>query len=330
MVSKRRLSRQQAQRIAGSQRRRAALAGGTGEAPASGAPGGELRGRVLAQYGREVDLRDAAGDARRCQLRANLPTPVAGDEVVFRAQGDGGVVLAVEPRRSALRRPDRFGRLRVVAANVDLVVIVLAPLPQPHASLVDRYLVACEDLGAEALLLLNKCDLEAALAAARALLRPYPALGYPILQGCARRAVPPGLEARLRGRTAILVGQSGVGKTTLLNALLPQARQRVGELSGERGKGRHTTTTARLFELPGGGALIDSPGIREFGLWHLDRGAIDRGFREIRDAAQDCRFRDCRHAGEPDCAVATALAAGTIDPARWDSYRRILAEAGVA
>jgi len=293
--------------------------------------GPEQHARVIAQYGSEVDLRDAQGDALRCFLRANLETPVAGDEVVFRSGSGGGVVVATLPRSNELRRPDRFGKQRVVAANIDRVVIVLAALPQPHSSLVDRYLVACEDLGAEALILLNKCDLledPELQSQVSAVLEPYGPLAYPVLRGSAREAVPGELAAALRGHTSILVGQSGVGKTTLINALLPEAGQRVGELSEERSKGRHTTTTTRLFELTCGGALIDSPGIREFGLWHLERDAIERGFREIHAAAAHCRFRDCRHAGEPGCAVAEALEKGEIHPARWDSYQRILAEAG--
>ena len=329
-VSKRRLSRQQTRRIASSQRQRAARADAPGaDSDNLDGLGPEQRGRVVAQFGREIELRDDAGGLQRCFLRANLDTPVAGDTVVFRSASSGAVVVATEPRRSELTRPDRFGKLRVIAANIDRVVIVLAPVPQPHSSLIDRYLVACEHLGAEAILLVNKTDLlheDAHDAVLQELLSPYPALGYRVLRGAARESVPGGLAQALSGHTSILVGQSGVGKTTLLNALLPEAAQRVGELSEERGKGRHTTTTARLFELPCGGSLIDSPGIREFGLWHLERSAIDAGFREIRRFAADCRFRDCRHGAEPGCAVTAARDAGQIHPARWDSYQRILGE----
>jgi ribosome biogenesis GTPase len=324
-VSKRRLNDRQRRRIA---HRRSRGAVDAGDDPAGG---DEQAGTVIAQYGQQVDLLDADGETRRCFLRANLETPVAGDRVIFRAgdsdAGEDGVVVALQPRHSALQRPDKFGALRTIAANIDLVVIVVAPLPEPHANLIDRYLVATEVLGAEALIFLNKCDLLDApdADALDTLLAPYRALGYTVLRGAARDAVPAALREALSGRDSILVGQSGVGKSTLLNALLPAAEQRIGALSEEVGKGRHTTTTARRFSLPSGGALIDSPGIREFGLWHLDRGSVQEGFREIRALAGECRFRDCRHEGEPGCAVIAAAEDGRIDPQRLASYRRIIA-----
>jgi len=253
---------------------------------------------------------------------------VAGDNVTFCTGEGGGVIVAVAARRTELRRPDKFGKLRAVAANIDQVMIVIAPTPEPHANLIDRYLVATENLGAEATLLLNKTDLlddPARDAAIQALLAPYPPLGYTLLQASARTADLPRLEEALAGRTSILVGQSGVGKTTLVNALLPDLSERTGALSPDRAKGRHTTTTARLFATKDGGALIDSPGIREFGLWHLDRSAVERGFREFRDRIGPCRFRDCQHGGEPGCALEAALEEGAIHPARLKSYRRIIA-----
>jgi ribosome biogenesis GTPase len=264
----------------------------------------------------------------RCHLRANLGSVVAGDRVIFCAGEETGVIVAREERDTALRRPDKFGKLRTVAANIDRVVIVIAPLPEPHANLIDRYLVAIENLGAEAVILLNKADLlgdPAVAAALQKILEPYPSLGYPVIEAEGKSGAVAELTALLRDHTSILVGQSGVGKTTLVNAILPDVDEAVGALSPDRQKGRHTTTTARLFDLPDGGSLIDSPGIREFGLWHMSRAEVEHGFREFSARIGHCRFRDCRHQSEPGCALTVASERGAIHPARLASFRHIIA-----
>jgi ribosome biogenesis GTPase len=326
----RRLTRRQQARIAQRQLARAERASSrtSDDMESEDDLGPEQEGRVAASYGAQVDVLSPDGEQRRCHLRSNLGGVVAGDEVVFRGGPEGSVVVARRERRTELQRPDKTGRLRTIAANVDRVLMVLAPLPEPHANLIDRYLVAAENLGAETILLLNKTDLladEKQIEALDRLLEPYPPLGYRVLRGAALDAPPPELATLLEGHTTIIVGQSGVGKSTLVNALLPDLEERTGELSAQAGKGRHTTTTARLLPLPGGGAIIDSPGIREFGLWHLDREAVERGFREFRDRIDACRFRDCHHEGEPGCALAAAEAEGRIHPQRLASYRHIVA-----
>lgn len=331
-MSKRKLNRRQNWRIERKQQERADRAERSAalgdEALAGGQLGGEQHGRVIARYGTQADIEADDRLIHRCHLRMNLGSVVAGDRVIFCAGEETGVVVAREDRSTELRRPDKFGKLRSVAANIDRVIIVIAPYPEPHGGLIDRYLVATENLGAEAVILLNKADMleDPALAdAMEVLLEPYAPLGYQTIRAQGKFGAIEELTRLLAGHTSILVGQSGVGKTTLVNALIPEAQQRVSELSPDKQKGRHTTTTARLFDVPGGGALIDSPGIREFGLWHMDREDIEQGFREFRERIGQCRFRDCQHQSEPGCALTAAIEAGAIHPARLDSYRRIIA-----
>lgn len=333
-MAKRRLSGQQTARIRDSQHRRAVRAADNGAAE-----GPELRGLVIAHFGRQLDVEaldgPAAGSMLRCHVRANLGALVTGDQVVWCPQpsaddAPGGVVVAALPRHSLLARPaSHSGEPRPVAANVDRIAVVIAPQPEPFANLIDRYLVAAEALDIQPLLVLNKTDLLPAAGdtGINTLLNRYRAIGYPVYSVAARSGS--GLEqlaAALQGHTSVLVGQSGVGKSSLIAALLPGVDVRVGALSEAEAKGRHTTTTARLFHLPGGGDLIDSPGIREFGLGHLERADVEAGFIEFRPFLGRCRFRDCRHRDEPDCALRDAAAQGLIDPARMTSYRAIVAD----
>ncbi|MDY6982826.1 MAG: ribosome small subunit-dependent GTPase A, partial [Pseudomonadota bacterium] len=230
------------------------------------------------------------------------------------------------PRRSLLRRPNMFGELKPVAANIDTLVIVIAPLPEPHANLVDRYLVVAENHGFAPLIVLNKSDLpdDGTRAALHALLESYAALGYPtfIVSSRSHEGLPQ-LKERLATATSIFVGQSGVGKSALVNALLPGVNTLEGSLSDAVIKGRHTTTSARLFHFPGGGNLIDSPGIREFALTHLEPEQLLQGFIEFRAYLDGCRFRDCKHGREPGCRLQEAVAQGRIDPRRLASYQLI-------
>ena len=338
-MTKRTLSRQQARRvekIRAERARRAAQRSGPDcrlEFPAGSdpeTPAAERRGRIVAHYGNQVDVEASDRNAARvirCHLRANLDGLVTGDRVVFCAGHPLGVVVAKLPRDSELQRPDAYGRLKAVAANIDQIAIVIAPLPAPHANLLDRYLVAAQATGATPLIVVNKCDLlqdPDVAAPLEALLEIYPPLGYRILR-CSIHDPIAQLDAALRDRTSVFVGQSGVGKTSLLNALVPGSTQRTGALSVGSDKGTHTTTTSSLFHLPNGGQLIDSPGIREFGLGHLGRHAVETGFREFHPYLGRCRFRDCRHESEPGCALLAAVDAGAIPAPRLASYRHIIA-----
>jgi ribosome biogenesis GTPase len=340
-MAKRRLSRQQQWRIDKIQQEKTERANRRAnraeESLDEGALEPEQRGLVIAHFGTQVEIEGVEGkfkgEHQRCHLRANLPALVTGDIVIWRPGTPTGVVVAHETRHNLLSRPDNHGQIKPVAANIDYIVIVIASEPTPHANLIDRYLVAAESVDIEPIILLNKTDLinDDNRDQIEALLSIYPDLGYRVIE--ASTVNHNGLSALkkvLNDKTSVFVGQSGVGKSSLINVLLPGTDARVGGLSKRvvRGsaKGTHTTTTAQLFHFPDGGDLIDSPGIREFGLWHIDKPTLLEGFREFRPYLGYCRFRDCQHEQEPGCALHEALEKQEISERRMNSYRRILQE----
>jgi ribosome biogenesis GTPase len=332
-MSKRKLSRQQAWRIEKIQEERSKRAARRDNDAQDALTGGELgpeqEGLVVAHYGTQVAVESASGQSQRCHLRANLEGLVTGDRVVW-CEGDPmGVVVAQRERHSVLSRPDPYGKLKPVAANIDQILLVIAPFPEPHANLIDRYLVAAEVVGIEPVILLNKMDLLTADPARQTMLNDllsiYPTLGYRVLRTSTKDSGLAELHNALHSRTSVFVGQSGVGKSSLVNVLLPEADIRVGALSENTQKGTHTTTTAQLWHLTCGGTLIDSPGIREFGLWHMSKEQVEQGFREFRALLGTCKFRDCQHEHEPGCTILDAAESGLISPTRLDSYRRIVA-----
>lgn len=324
-MAKRKINKQQQRRIQAQHRQRSQRARDA-DTLDSDSLGPEQVGQVIESFGRQINVENDEGVITRCHLRANLNNPVAGDRVVWQQGPEAGVIVAIEQRRSLLSRPDFNGQPKSIAANIDQMLIVVAAQPPVYANLIDRYLVAAEAHGLDALIVQNKADIPLD-ADTQAMLQAYEQTGYRLLRVSSKSGEGlPELKAALRDAISIFVGQSGVGKSSLVNALLPDANTAVGELSHAADKGRHTTTTARLFHFPEGGDLIDSPGIREFGVQNLDRAAVERGFREFQPFIDQCRFRDCRHESEPNCGLRAALERGDITPARLQSYRQIIAE----
>lgn len=256
-------------------------------------------------------------------LRGRALRPVCADRVQFSTNKQGNVLTAIDERTSTLTRPDRRGREEVLASNIDAIVVVTAPEPQPDPFITDRYLAAAEGMGVRAAVVFNKIDL--ATDVNPEWLGVFNSLGYDTMTASAETG--DGLEALAawcNQGTGILVGQSGVGKSSLLNALVPDLALRTGSVSEGSREGRHTTTNSALHALPGGGALIDSPGVRDYAPAPIEAADVARGFREIDALRSDCRFHNCVHRNEPDCAVLNAVAEGTIDQRRYDSYRRLL------
>lgn len=288
--------------------------------------GGARSGRIVTRFGAEMIIEDACGALRRCTALRKLDQAVCGDRVRWEPAAQGNdQVTALEPRHNALTRIDARGREKTIAANIDQIVIVSAVEPPPNWEMVDRYLIAARLLDAKALILMNKSDLRASQAEDEAAQADYRTLGYTLLRTSIKSGE--GLESlrnALHDKTSILVGLSGVGKSSLIKALLPDLDLRIGAISEASGKGRHTTTGATLYPLPEGGDLIDSPGVRNFELGPLDSAHIAQGFIEFHPYLDQCRFHNCRHIAEPGCAVKQALSEGRISMRRYRSYRHIV------
>ncbi|NHC05252.1 ribosome biogenesis GTPase [Azonexus fungiphilus] len=282
-----------------------------------------MRGRVVAAHGRQYIVETADGQRLPCFPRGKKSEVACGDDVeITQSSPDQGVIDAILPRRHLLYRSNEI-RQKLIAANVDQLVVVVACEPAFSDDLVTRALIAAESQEIEVLIVLNKCDLAERLPAARRQTGVFAGLGYRVLELCARDHAED-LRPQLQGRTSVLVGQSGMGKSTLVNALIPEAGAATREISQALDSGKHTTTHATLYHLDADSHLIDSPGLQEFGLGHLERGEIEYAFREFRPYLGHCRFRDCRHDREPDCALRPAVDAGKIEKTRFASYRRLV------
>ncbi|GAB6263907.1 small ribosomal subunit biogenesis GTPase RsgA [Photobacterium sp. CCB-ST2H9] len=290
-------------------------------------------GLVITRFGQHADVEDPeTGDIHRCNLRRSIQSLVSGDRVVWRPgvealQGIAGVVEAVHERTSVLTRPDYYDGVKPVAANVDRIIIVSSVLPELSLNIIDRYLVASETVGIEPLIVLNKVDLldDDKRQQVEKTLSLYRDIGYEVRY--VSTMTGEGLEtlkADLKDHISIFAGQSGVGKSSLVNALMPEVEAETGEVSENSGLGQHTTTAARLYHFADGGDLIDSPGVREFGLWHLEPEQVTKAFVEFSDYLGGCKFRDCKHKDDPGCLLREALEDGKISQERFDSYHKII------
>ena len=282
------------------------------------------QGTITAAFGRHYEIELADGRLAQGFPKGKKSPYAVGDVVELTSDGQ---IISHLPRKSLLYRSDAY-RQKLIAANATQLVLVVATEPSFSDLLLSRALLAAEHEGLRPLIVLNKCDLTAALPAAHELLAPFVALGYPLLTLSAVEDATP-LLPFLAGETSVLVGQSGMGKSTLTNALVPHAAAAIREISTALDSGKHTTTYARLYHLPlipTGGHLIDCPGVQAFGLAHLSPLEIESGFIEFRALMGTCRFRDCKHLAEPDCAVKAAVASGAIHPRRLVHYHQIMSE----
>ena len=325
-MSRRRLSKRQLERVEKIQERRRARAEARAVVALNQAETAPQHGMVVTRHGASVAVADSTHDIHHCLLRQNIGHVCCGDRVVWLHTGEGtGVVTAVLDRHGVLARPDYSGRDKPLAANLTQIVVVIAPDPAPTGYLVDQYLVAAETIGIRGLIAVNKAELldedDGALLERS---RGYEAIGYPVIHTSVKREH--GLDtliAHLRNETSILVGQSGVGKSSLVKVLLPDQDIQIGRLSAATGLGRHTTSAATLYFLPHGGTLIDSPGVRSFRLQTMTRYELEQGFRELRPYVGECQFGNCAHDREPGCAVRNAAERDEIPKWRLDSFRHM-------
>jgi ribosome biogenesis GTPase len=328
-MAKRRLTERQRERIGAIQeRRRKKLEQHADQALSEISETAPREGQVITRHGQNLIISDGSDHYTHCLSRQNIGQVVCGDRVVWQSTDDGqGVVTAVLPRDTALIRPNFSGEARALAANISQIVIVLAPEPPPSQYLVDQYLVAAEQIGVTTLIALNKRDLmdQAAICAFEQQFGHYETIGYPVIEISAKfeHGLDPLIE-KLNYQTSILVGQSGVGKSSLIMALLPDIDIQIGRLSEASGMGCHTTSATTLYDLPSGGHLIDSPGVRSFRLGELAPEALAQGFIEFRDFLGHCKFSNCSHQQEPSCALKEAVEQGKIHPQRLSNYLHML------
>lgn len=279
------------------------------------------QGRVLSRFGRHAEVQCRDETILHCAIRPHIDTLVAGDEVIVESHAlHHAVVVSRFPRTTELARTDLRGKLKPVAANVTQVLIVVAPKPQISFALLDSYLVMAHHLGLKACIILNKVDLPCD-ALQRTLQQIYAPLGYPLLWVSSPHTIGfTELEQCLRGHVSVFVGQSGVGKSSVLAHILPHATIQTGDISKGSELGCHTTSNSRLYALPHGGDVIDSPGVREFGIGQLTPNEIVSGFIEFKPYAAKCQFRNCNHIDAKGCAIKAYVALHPYAQSRYESF----------
>lgn len=333
MAKKRRLNKGQQRRVKQNQRKRLQQPEISWQSDQLGAA---EQGRIISRFGQHADVADQHGNVFRCHIRRAVDSLVCGDQVQWRpaqASKDGmqGVIEGVHERQSLLSRPDYYDGLKPVAANIDQILVVSSLLPAFSSQVIDRYIVACEDIGMEPVIVINKIDLldhldENQQREMEQCLTDYQQIGYQVIRTSSEQQQSvSSLQQQLADHISIVVGQSGVGKSSLVNQLLPEVEAETHAVSANSGLGQHTTTVATWYPLQSGGALIDSPGIREFSLWHLDTQRVAWCYRDFRPYLGGCKFRDCKHLNDPGCALQEAVEEGEIKAWRLENFHRIIA-----
>lgn len=282
--------------------------------------------QVIATYSRRMRLRQPDTQVVSARVKGKQLTPVCGDYVYSQPiPGESDwLITGIENRKNELSRPDAKGRPEILAANLDYVCVVIADPPAPDWFIVDRYLCSAELMHVAAAIVFNKIDRRMPTQDEQEILNDYAQIGYDTVRCSAKTGVGMDtLESLLRNRTAIVVGQSGVGKSSLINRLIESADQRTASVSASSGEGRHTTVNSAMLQLPAGGDVIDSPGVRDYAPATRDADDVISGFREVRDLGRNCKFANCRHLREPDCAVKQALDQGNFSSRRYESYKRL-------
>ncbi|WP_115304087.1 ribosome small subunit-dependent GTPase A [Legionella beliardensis] len=313
-MSKRRLNKQQTARI---QKIQAGFQQGNNSSDYED-------GLVISRFSRHAEIEDTQGNRIHCSIRPNIDSLVAGDNVVWQSTGLGqGVVVSCYPRKTVLIRTDKREENKPIAANITQIFIVVAPKPAISWTLLDSYLVMAEILQLKAQIILNKIDLPC-LDVQEELIHCYKPLGYGLLfisKENSQSYLP--LQQAFQGQVSVFVGQSGVGKSSLIERILPHEKIQVAAISELSELGCHTTSNSRFYHLPGGGALIDSPGVRDFCLSNISSSEAIYGFRELRDFASKCKFRNCNHRDNPGCALIAAVNQGLVSSRRYDNFIKI-------
>lgn len=318
-MAKRRLSQQQSKRIQAAQ-------------DALGESADHQHGTVVSHQGGQILVEVDSSGSVECKIKSNLGNIVCGDRVAIEASVNQGYrVMAILPRDNLLQRVDGFGQVRAVAANISQLFVCLSVLPEPNLFLLDQYLLSAEQQQIHVCILLNKVDLLAHGDDPFELQQIYRPMGYEILHTSVKTGL--GMERfkqLLRDHVSVLSGVSGVGKSSLTQWLLPAENIKIASISAANEEGRHTTRASRLYHLPMGGDLIDTPGVRGFSPFVDSERPIAHGFREMRVLGEQCRFHNCQHLNEPGCAVTEAAASGEIAASRLHSYHKILSQASEA
>lgn len=281
---------------------------------------------VISHHGGKVRVELSGGECVESAAKSNLGVIVCGDHVVLEESAEDDFrILAVKPRSNLLQRIDGFGHIKSVAANITQLIICLAVKPEPNLFLLDQYLLSAEQQNISPVILLNKIDLlENHVDDPFELKTIYGAIGYPIILVSMKNDIGlDQLKSLFDGNTSVLSGVSGVGKSSITSALLPQEDIKIAEISEANEEGRHTTRTSRLYHLPNKGQLIDTPGVRGFNPLLDKNQQVSAGFRDISRYGQDCRFANCRHLNEPQCAVLKAVDAGKIAESRYQNFVRL-------